>query len=440
MKKVFCFDKPGFAAEVERICTRGLLDTARVEPVVREILSRVAAEGDRALAAYTEKFDGVRLAPSKFAVSRKALKEAYGKIPAADREALELAASRIRSFHEKQLPKTWLFEEEGTILGSRVTPLDSVGLYVPGGKASYPSSVLMNAIPAKVAGVARTVMVCPSPGGEPNPHVLAAAHIAGVDEVYRVGGAQAVAALAYGTRTIARVDKIVGPGNIYVATAKRLVFGLVDIDMVAGPSEVFIISDGTGDPAHLAADLLSQAEHDEMATVVLATIDRGFAERVSAEVQKQLKSLERATTAAKSWAERGALFVVEDLFAAAALSNAFAPEHLELAVADPFGLLGAIRHAGAIFLGHNTPEALGDYAAGPNHVLPTAGTARFYSPLGVEDFLKRSSLLSFSRAALERLAGPVVRIAKMEGLTAHARAVSLRVGNKAPARGKRKPK
>lgn len=435
MAGVYSYNKKGFEAEVARICARGLDDTAAAEPAVKAILTDVASRGDEALLEYTKKFDSLKLTPGELLVPPETLEKAYRSIPAADREALELAARRIRAFHEMQLPRTFLSESEGIILGSRVTPLDAVGLYVPGGKASYPSSVLMNAIPAKVAGVKRTAMVSPTPGGVLNPHVLAAAHIAGVDEVYQVGGAQAVGALAYGTKTIPRVDKIVGPGNIYVATAKRLVYGLVDIDMVAGPSEIFIVSDGSGDPAHLAADLLSQAEHDEMATTVLATTDLDFARDVVVEVLKQLKALGRMETAAKSWEERGAIFVVKDIEAACELANRFAPEHLELAVADPFGILGLIRHAGAIFLGHNTPEALGDYAAGPNHVLPTAGTARFYSPLGVEDFIKRSSLISFNRAALEKLSEPVIRIAKLEGLTAHAAAVEKRVEKK---KGKKK--
>jgi len=302
-----------------------------------------------------------------------------------------------------------------------------VGLYVPGGKASYPSSVLMNAVPAQVAGVRRLAMVTPTPRGELNAHVLGAAWLVGVREVYRIGGAQAVAALAFGTQTVARVDKIVGPGNIYVATAKRLVYGRVDIDMVAGPSEILVLNDGTGDPSHLAADLLSQAEHDELATAVLLTTDWGMAERVAQEVESQLGRLPRQETARRSWAERGGVVVAASLEVACAMANEFAPEHLELAVERPWDVLGRIRHAGAIFLGHHTPEALGDYAAGPNHVLPTAGTARFFSPLGVEDFVKRSSLVSFSRDALARIGREVAHIARLEGLEAHARAVEVRL-------------
>jgi histidinol dehydrogenase len=429
MKSPIDCNQSDFTAELTRILERGLDDTTQAEPVVREILDAVRERGDTALLEYTERFDRVKCDAAGLRICAAELKKHYDAIAPAEREALELAAERIRAFHQLQLPKSWQTENDGEILGQRVTALDAVGLYVPGGKASYPSSVLMNALPAKVAGVERTAMVCPTPGGEVNSHVLAAAHIAGVDEVYSVGGAQAVAALAYGTETIAKVDKIVGPGNIYVATAKRLVYGAVDIDMVAGPSEILIVNDGTGVAAHLAADLLSQAEHDEMATSVMVTTDSNFAVAVCEEVERQLAELSRSETARKSWEERGAVFVVESLEDACEISNRFAPEHLELAVADPFDTLEMIRHAGAIFLGHNTPEALGDYAAGPNHVLPTAGTARFYSPLGVYDFIKRSSIISFSADALCRLADPVTRVARLEGLDAHARAVELRVAS-----------
>jgi len=426
MKAIIRSDDPAYAAESERILRRGAEDSAQVEPAVRDILDGVARRGDAALLEYTERFDRLALDGASLRIPVEELKKSWETIDPAEQKALTLAAERIRSFHEKQLDRSWITEEEGILLGQRVTPLDSVGLYVPGGKASYPSSVLMNALPAKVAGVKRIAMVTPTPGGETNRHVLAAAHLAGVAEVYRVGGAQAVAALAFGTKTIAPVDKIVGPGNIYVATAKRLVYGRVDIDMVAGPSEIFVVSDGTGSAGAVAADLLSQAEHDEMATTVLAATDGDFARAVAAEVERRLAELSRETTARKSWEERGAIFVLPDLAAACAFANRFAAEHLELAVADPFGVLGMIRHAGAIFLGHHTPEAVGDYAAGPNHVLPTAGTARFYSPLGVEDFIKRSSLIRFSPEALAKIAPDVVRLARLEGLEAHARAVEAR--------------
>jgi histidinol dehydrogenase len=301
-------------------------------------------------------------------------------------------------------------------------------IYVPGGKASYPSSVLMNAIPAKVAGVGEIIMVVPMPGGIVNPHVLAAAQIAGVDRIFKIGGAQAVAALAYGTASVPRVDKITGPGNIYVATAKRLVFGTVDIDMIAGPSEILVINDGSGHPAHVAADLLSQAEHDELAAAILITTDERFGQRVARELENQIVQLSRNAIARQSIDNFGAIIIARDLDEAARFSNLIAPEHLELAVSDPFDLLAQIRHAGAIFLGHHTPEAAGDYLAGPNHTLPTGGTARFFSPLGTGDFVKKSSLISFSAEGLERLGDSIIKIAELEGLQAHARSVSLRLG------------
>ena len=319
-------------------------------------------------------------------------------------------------------------DEPDIRLGQMVTPLDRIGIYVPGGKAAYPSSVLMNAVPAKVAGVGEIIMVVPMPDGVVNPFVLAAAHIAGVDRIFKIGGAQAVAALAYGTASIPKVDKITGPGNIYVATAKRLVFGTVDIDMIAGPSEILVINDGSGEPAHIAADLLSQAEHDELAASILITTDEAFGRRVADELENQLASLSREAIARQSIENYGAIIVARDLFEAAEFSNRIAPEHLELAVAEPFELLPQIRHAGAVFLGHNTPEAAGDYLAGPNHTLPTGGTARFFSPLGTDDFVKKSSLISFSKEGLERLGKSIVRIAELEGLEAHAKSVSIRLG------------
>ncbi len=436
MKPVLRSGEAGFGAAFDRLLGRSLDDTARVEPAVRQIVDAVRDRGDEALVAYTERFDGVRRAAADLRVPEAELEAAYRSIPAADRDALELAARRIEAFHAHQRERSWFVEEDGAILGQRVTPLEAVGLYVPGGKASYPSSVLMNALPARVAGVARIAMVCPTPGGEANPHVWAAAWIAGVREVYRVGGAQAVAALAYGTAAIPAVDKIVGPGNIYVATAKRLVYGRVDIDMVAGPSEILVVSDGSGDPAWVAADLLSQAEHDEMATAVLVTTDPAFGRAVAAAVEDQLERLPRQRTARASWDARGGIFAVDTLDDACALANRFAPEHLELAVERPWEALGRIRHAGAIFLGHHTPEALGDYAAGPNHVLPTAGTARFFSPLGVHDFVKRSSVLAFSVGGLAALAPQVVHVARLEGLEAHARAAEIRVGEGQGSRSK----
>ena len=430
MKRVFRHGEEGFDAEVERLVRRGVADAASAEGAVRAILEDVARRGDEALLEYTGRFDGVRYRAGDLRVPEAELEAAWRGLPEEDQRALGLAADRIRRFHQEQKGRSWFLEEEGVVLGQRITALEAVGLYAPGGKASYPSSVLMNALPAAVAGVERLVLASPTPRGAPNPHVLAAAWLAGVREVYRMGGAQAVAALAFGTETIPKVDKIVGPGNIYVATAKRLVYGTVDIDMVAGPSEILIVSDGSGDPTHLAADLLSQAEHDELATAVLVSTDEAFAGTVVRAVEEQLSLLSRQETARTSWEERGGVLVVPDLGAACRIANHFAPEHLELAVERPWDLLGSIRHAGAIFLGHHTPEALGDYAAGPNHVLPTAGTARFFSPLGVEDFTKRSSVVSFSREALRSLAPEVVHLARLEGLEAHARAVHIRVSSR----------
>ena len=356
------------------------------------------------------------------------IEAAFALVSADDVSALRLAVARVTRFHEKQKQQTWLSTEEPDImLGQKVTPLTRVGIYVPGGKASYPSSVIMNAVPARVAGVGEIIMVAPSPGGEISPHVLVAARLSGVDRIFRIGGAQAVAALAYGTATIPRVDKITGPGNIYVATAKKLVFGQVGIDMIAGPSEILVINDGSGNPAHIAADLLSQAEHDELASSILITTDRTFAEKVTAEVERQLATLSRETIARASWEKYGAIIVADTLDEVIAFSNRIAPEHLELAVANPFAILAQITNAGAIFMGHWTPEAAGDYLAGPNHTLPTGGTSRFFSPLSVDDFVKKSSIIYFSKGGLERLGNDIVRIAELEGLEAHGRSVTIRL-------------
>ncbi|PLX98035.1 MAG: histidinol dehydrogenase [Desulfuromonas sp.] len=428
MLQILHSDAPGFDAALERITGRGETEQSGIDQTVAEIIDAVRQRGDAALAEYTARFDGLDLNEVGLEVSAAELDAAFEAIAPEARNSLELAAKRIAAFHEKQKQQTWLSTEESDVLlGQMVRPLSRVGIYVPGGKAAYPSSVLMNAVPAKVAGVADVIMVVPMPRGEVNPHVLAAARIAGVDKVFRVGGAQAVAALAYGTATIPKVDKITGPGNIYVATAKKQVFGQVDIDMIAGPSEILVINDGSGNPAHLAADLLGQAEHDELASSVLVTTDADFAARVATEVETQLGELSREAIARQSLESYGALIVVPDLAAAAELSNRIAPEHLELAVAAPFDLLPQIQHAGAVFLGHHTPEAAGDYLAGPNHTLPTGGTARFFSPLSVDDFVKKSSLISLSREGLRRLGEDVVRIAELEGLQAHARSVSLRL-------------
>ena len=426
--RILKFSDPDFAPLFAAIEGRGATPPEGVEQTVREILAAVRERGDEALFAYTEKFDRLQLSAETVAVTAAEIDAALAAVSEADLAALRLAAERIASFHTKQKEETWLSTaEEDVLLGQMVRPLERVGIYVPGGKAAYPSSVLMNAVPAKVAGVAEVVMVVPMPGGEVNPHVLAAAHLAGVDKIFKVGGAQAVAALAYGTASIPKVDKITGPGNIYVATAKQLVFGAVDIDMIAGPSEILVINDGSGNPAHLAADLLGQAEHDELASSVLITTDESFAGRVAAEVETQLAELPRQSIARNSIESYGALIVARDLEEAIAFSNRIAPEHLELAVADPFAILPQIRHAGAIFMGHHTPEAAGDYLAGPNHTLPTGGTARFFSPLSVDDFVKKSSIVSFSKQGLQRLGSEIVRIAELEGLGAHARSVSLRL-------------
>ena len=418
-----------FDARFAAILTRGEESGKEVEQVVLDIIGDVRNRGDAALLDYTRRFDRLEAASvAELRVTDKEFDKAFAQVQEEDIAALKLAVERVARFHEKQKQETWLStDEEDILLGQMVTPLERVGIYVPGGKASYPSSVIMNAVPAKVAGVSEVVMVAPTPGGEINPHVLVAARLSGVDKIFRIGGAQAVAALAYGTATIPRVDKITGPGNIYVATAKKLVFGQVGIDMIAGPSEILIVNDGSGNPAHLAADLLSQAEHDELASSILITTDRSFGERVAAEVERQLAELCRETIARASWDKYGAIIVAANLEEAVTFSNRIAPEHMELAVANPFALLPRIRNAGAIFLGHSTPEAAGDYLAGPNHTLPTGGTARFFSPLSVDDFVKKSSLVYFAEAGLERLGKDIVRIAGLEGLEAHARSVSIRL-------------
>ena len=403
---------------------------ARWKQTVLAIIADVRQRGDEAVLELTRRFD--RLEAGAVAELEVTADEIDGGLqPGLTRPTWPPSSWRSSGwprFHEKQKQQTWISTEEPDImLGQKVTPLARVGIYVPGGKASYPSSVIMNAVPAKVAGVGEIVMVAPTPGGEINPHVLVAARLSGVDRIFRIGGAQAVAALAYGTATIPQVDKITGPGNIYVATAKKLVFGQVGIDMIAGPSEILVISDGSGNPAHIAADLLSQAEHDELASSILITTDRAFGERVAAEVERQLTQLSRETIARASWDKYGAVIVAGDLDEAIAFSNRIAPEHLELAVADPFAILSRITNAGAIFMGHWTPEAAGDYLAGPNHTLPTGGTARFFSPLSVDDFVKKSSIVYFSEGGLKRLGSDIVRIAGLEGLEAHAKSVSKRM-------------
>lgn len=406
----------------------GVADEA-VTTVVRDILARVRTEGDAALLDYTHRFDRLDAAcAADLEIPAERLRQALATIPAERRAALETAADRIRAYAERQKLASWTFTEaDGSVLGQQVTPLDRVGLYVPGGKAAYPSSVLMNAIPAKVAGVPEVVMVAPTPGGALNDLVLAAAAVAGVDRVFTLGGAQAIAALAYGTATVPRVDKIVGPGNIYVAAAKRQVFGAVGIDMIAGPSEILVVCDGLTDPDWIAMDLFSQAEHDEDAQPILISPDPAFLERVAASIECLLPELERRDIIEASLCRRAALIQVRDLAEAARVANFIAPEHLELSVEKPEELLPLIRHAGAIFMGRYTAEALGDYCAGPNHVLPTSRTARFSSPLGVYDFQKRTSIIHCSPTGAAALGRTASVLAHGEGLTAHARSAELRL-------------
>lgn len=406
----------------------GVSDKA-VNDRVDEIISAVRARGDEALVEYTARFDALEVASmAELTIDRARLELALERITDEQRQALETAAKRVRDYHEHQRQESWRYTEaDGTVLGQQVTPLDRVGLYVPGGKASYPSSVLMNAIPAKVAGVLEVVMVVPTPRGEINELVLAAACLAGVDRVFTIGGAQAVAALAYGTESVPPVDKIVGPGNIYVATAKRAVFGKVGIDMIAGPSEILVICDGQTNPDWIAMDLYSQAEHDEDAQSILLSPDAAFLDAVQESLNKLLSTLERSDMIRISMETRGALIKVDSLEQACEVANRIAPEHLELSVADPDALLPSIRHAGAIFMGRYTAEALGDYCAGPNHVLPTSGTARFSSPLGVYDFQKRSSVIYCSPQGASDLGRVASVLARGESLTAHARSAEYRI-------------
>lgn len=399
-----------------------------VEAAVREIIAAVAKDGDVALLEYTRRWDGVDLPAGKIRVDREEVREAYGAVTSSFIQSVRICQNNIQAFYERSRPNSWFVTgTAGEITGQLYLPLARVGIYVPGGRAAYPSSVLMTAVPAVVAGVEEIVMVTPpGPDGRVNPFVLVAADIAGVTEIYRVGGAQAIAALAYGTASIPKVDKIVGPGNAYVATAKRLVYGRVDIDMVAGPSEVAVVADGSARPEWVAADLLAQAEHDPLARAVLLTPSFELAWNVSREVEAQLASLPRAEIAREALARNGAAVTTSDLEEAMALANELAPEHLELLLADPWAWLSRVKNAGAVFLGGYTPESVGDYHAGPSHVLPTGGTARFFSPLGVEDFLKRTSLVAYNRESLARATTAITTLARTEGLEAHARAVEIR--------------
>jgi len=418
-----------FQAQLDELLAWDNVSDTAVNDTVNDIIARIRSEGDAALLEFTNRFDGWQAeSAADLEIPKERLEQAWNAIPEAQQQALEHAAARIRAYAERQKMAGWEYEEaDGTLLGQQVTPLDRVGLYVPGGKAAYPSSVLMNAIPAKVAGVAELIMVVPTPGGEVNELVFAAAHVSGVDRVFAVGGAQAVAALAYGTDTVPPVDKVVGPGNIYVATAKRAVFGQVGIDMVAGPSEILIICDGRTNPQWVAMDLFSQAEHDEDAQSILLCPDTGFIERVEAAIDELLPDMERREIIATALRERGALIKVSDLDEAAMIANHIAPEHLELSVEEAREYAKKIRHAGAIFMGRYTSEPLGDYCAGPNHVLPTSRTARFSSPLGVYDFQKRSSLIMVSEEGADTLGRTASTLARGEGLTAHARSAEYRL-------------
>ncbi len=427
--KRFSSVEAGFDAALKTLLAFEGAQDEQIDMVVADILKAVKRHGDEAVLNYTKRFD--RLAVNSMAdleLPQSALQAALTGLPAEQRTALQQAADRVREYHQKQLMSSWSYTEaDGTMLGQQVTALDRVGLYVPGGKAAYPSSVLMNAIPAKVAGVKELIMVVPTPDGEKNALVLAAAAVCGVDRVFCIGGAQAVAALAYGTQTVPQVDKIVGPGNAYVAAAKRRVFGVVGIDMVAGPSEILIICDGQTDPDWIAMDLFSQAEHDELAQAILLSPDAGFLDRVEASINRLVNDMPRQQIIKTSLQDRGALILVRDLNEAADIANYISPEHLELSVADPMAMSKQIRHAGAIFMGRQSCEAVGDYCAGPNHVLPTSRTARFSSPLGVYDFQKRSSLIMLSEAGAQTLGRIASTLAYGEGLQAHARSAEYRM-------------
>ena len=421
-----------FKAEFDAILARANSDIKDVSTIVMNIIEEIVKEGNTALKRHIEKFDKWEVkSDDDLMICPDSMKKAYDNLDEKLKAALHTAYDRIKNYHEKQLPKSWLdFEPNGTILGQKVTPVDRAGLYIPGGKAAYPSSLLMNAIPAIVAGVKEIVVCTPTPENEVNELLLAACHLCGITKAYKVGGASAIAAMAYGTQTIPKVDVITGPGNIFVATAKKLVFGEVNIDMIAGPSEIGILADETAKPKYLAIDLLSQAEHDEMASSIMITTCENIANETSVEVENYLKNLSREKIARKSIEERGAIIVASSMEEALELMNEIAPEHLEVMTKNPFELLPFIKHAGAIFLGENTPEPIGDYIAGPNHTLPTGSTAKFYSPLNVENFMKKSSIINFSKNAINELGEACALLADTEGLTAHAKAVRVRLENK----------
>ncbi|MFW9618470.1 histidinol dehydrogenase [Sulfurospirillum sp. 'SP'] len=422
-------NEPNFKAQFDELLRRGHMDMENVSKIVLNIIAEIKAEGNGALKNHIEKFDKWRVESDEaLEVKTSDMKKAYDALDVKLKEALELAYKRIYAYHEKLMPKSWLdFENNGTVLGQKVTPVDRAGLYIPGGKAAYPSSLLMNAIPAIVAGVKEIVVCTPAPNNELNPLLLAAMHLCGIKKAYKVGGASAIAAMAYGTQSIPKVDVITGPGNIFVATAKKLVFGEVNIDMIAGPSEIGVLADESANPHHLAIDLLSQAEHDEMASSILITPSLEIAEKTRTEVYAWLEKLDRKAIAEVSIKERGAIIVTSTMDEAVDLMNQIAPEHLEVVTSHPFDLLPKIRHAGAIFMGSYTPEPIGDYIAGPNHTLPTGGTAKFYSPLGVENFLKRSSIISMSKQGIDEIGEACALLAHTEGLGAHEASVRVRL-------------
>ncbi|WP_200763753.1 histidinol dehydrogenase [Nitrosophilus alvini] len=430
--KILNSEDKNFQSEFQEILERAKVDIKNVTSIVNDILDDIKTRGNEALKEHISRFDGwIPKSDEELEVDPALMKEAYEQMDEKLKSALHIAYDRIKAFHEKQMPKSWIdFEENGTILGQKVTPVDRAGLYIPGGKAAYPSSLLMNAIPAIVAGVEDIVVTTPTPNNEINSLLLAACHLCGIKKVFKVGGASAIAALAYGTQTIPKVDVITGPGNIFVATAKKMVYGDVNIDMIAGPSEIGIIADDGANPKYIAIDLLSQAEHDEMASSILITTSENIAKETAKEVESFLKTLSRREIAQKSIETRGAIIVAKDMRECVRLMNEIAPEHLEVMTKAPFELLPLIKHAGAIFLGENTPEPIGDYMAGPNHTLPTGSTAKFYSPLNVEHFLKKSSIISFSKNAIDELGEATALLAHTEGLEAHAKSVEIRLERK----------
>src|SRR5438552_732027 len=427
--RVIAASDRAFKAAVKKVVSRSNFHGGKIESAVRTILKSVERGGDTAVSHYTKKFDKVRIKPGEFRISPEQVREAYYKIRKEDGDALRYAAHRIMAFHERERPRarTWMYQDGTITLGQAILPLDSVGLYVPGGKAVYPSSVLMSAIPAKVAGVKRVVMCTPATKGELSPYLLVAADIAGVDEVYRIGGVQAIGAMTYGTKSIPRVDKIIGPGNIYVATAKRLMYGLVDIDMIAGPSELLVLADAHANPSHVAADLLCEAEHDENASVWLVTTSAPLAKEAVRRVQEQLKFLGRKKVAARSIQRNAMAFVVPTVDDGIALANEIAPEHLSLSVENPFEYIEKVRHAGALFIGRHTAPAVADYVAGPNHILPTGGTARFHSALSLDAYVRKSNIVSYTKDDLFKAKDHILRLAQMEGFDAHAQSVEVRL-------------